>query len=259
LVVALLFALLWSLGFITRHNDYEKVPTVTGKSVAAATELLEEAGFSVEIQDSVWDEKQPPLSVIRQSPEADQMVKAHRHIYLTVNRSEPPLVDVPNLVGLSFRNAELYLKQLGLKLGDTSRRPDIAKDAILEQLYQGKNIQPGTRIYQGSSISFILGSGLGEEEFEVPNLVGVTYGQAKVLLNGLGLMVAGVLPDAGITDTANAYVYRQNPEVKTMLPDGTNKKNMIKPGQGMDVWLSKNAPVISNNDSIPKQPEGPPN
>jgi hypothetical protein len=85
----------------------------------------------------------------------------------------------------------------------------------------------------------------------------MSYGQAKVLLEGLGLMIASVLPDAGITDTANAYIYRQNPEVRMELADGSKQKNMIKPGQGMDVWLSKSVPVIS--DSIPKQPEGPTN
>src|SRR4029079_8472700 len=162
-----------------------KVPVVTGKNFTEAIQLLESKGFSAEVQDSVWKEDLPPLSVVRQSPEADQMVKTHRQVYLTINRSQPPLVDVPNMVGLSFRNAELYLKQLGLKLGDTTRKPDIAKDAVLEQLYRGQTNTPNTKVFQGSSISFVVGSGIGDDEFEVPDLRGMTFDDAKSFLSGM--------------------------------------------------------------------------
>jgi beta-lactam-binding protein with PASTA domain len=112
LVGLLVLGLFWMLGSITKHGAYEKIPSIIGKSAKDAASILESKGFVVEIQDSLWDEKLPALVVIRQSPEADQMVKVNRRVYLTINRSQPPLVDVPNMVGLSFRNAELYLKQL---------------------------------------------------------------------------------------------------------------------------------------------------
>jgi beta-lactam-binding protein with PASTA domain len=244
LLFGMIFLLLWLLGIITRHGDYEKVPVVTGKDYGEAIKILESKGFSAEVQDSVWREQSPPLSVIRQSPEGDQMVKMHRHIYLTINRSQPPLVNVPNMVGLSFRNAELYLKQLGLKLGDTSRKPDIAKDAVLEQLYNGKPISPATRLFQGSSISFVLGSGIGSDEFEVPELKGMTYSEAKNLLISMGLNVAGVLTDDDVKDTENAIVYKQNPERNLKMPDGFIQKNKIHPGQSVDLWLGTKMPVL---------------
>ena len=244
LLFAMIFLLLWTLGIITRHGDYEKVPVVTGKNFTEAIQLLESKGFSAEVQDSVWKENLPPLSVVRQSPEADQMVKKHRRVYLTINRSQPPLIDVPNMVGLSFRNAELYLKQLGLKLGDTSRKPDIAKDAVLEQLYNGKPISPATRIFQGSTISFVLGSGIGNDEYEVPDLKGMTFAEAKALLNSMGLNVAGVLPDPDVENQEKAYVYKQIPERTLRLPDGLIQKNKIHSGQSIDIWLSSNKPSL---------------
>ncbi|MES2646573.1 MAG: PASTA domain-containing protein [Bacteroidota bacterium] len=249
LLFLLVFSMLWALGIITRHGDYEKVPVVTGKNFSEAIKLLESKGFSAEVQDSLWKEDIDPLTVIRQSPEADEMVKKHRHIYLTINRSQPPLIDIPNMVGLSFRNAELYLKQLGLKLGDTTRKPDIAKDAVLEQLYNGKPISPATRLFQGSTISFVLGSGIGKDEFEVPELRGMTYGEARALLNSMGLNIAGVLPDRDVENQDKAFIYKQIPEKTLRLPDGFIQKNKIRAGQSMDVWLSTNKPVIT--DSTP--------
>jgi eukaryotic-like serine/threonine-protein kinase len=236
--------MLWALGIITRHGDYEKVPVVTGKNFSEAIKLLESKGFSAEVQDSIWKEDIDPLTVIRQSPEGDEMVKKHRHIYLTINRSQPPLIDIPNMVGLSFRNAELYLKQLGLKLGDTTRKPDIAKDAVLEQLYNGKPISPATRLFQGSTISFVLGSGIGTDEFEVPELRGMTYRDAKALLNSMGLNIAGVLPDRDVEDQEKAFIYKQIPERTLRMPDGFIQKNKIRAGQSMDVWLSINKPSL---------------
>jgi beta-lactam-binding protein with PASTA domain len=243
LLFVMVYLLLWMLGSITRHGEYEKVPVVTGKSFQEAQKILEEKGFSSEVQDSVWKEELPPLTVIRQSPDGDQMVKMHRQVYLTINRSQPPMIDVPNMVGLSFRNAELYLKQLGLKLGDTSRKPDIAKDAVLEQLYNDKPITPGTRLFQGSTISLVLGSGIGTDEFEVPDLRGMTLRDAKALLNSMGLNIAGVLPDSDVEDTQNAFIYKQLPEKATKLPDGFIQKNKIHAGQSMDVWLSSSKPA----------------
>ncbi len=251
LLVLLLFILLWMLGFITRHGESEKVPVVTGKSVEQATKILESKGFEVEVQDSVWNESIPPLTVARQLPEGDQLVKAHRRIYLTINRREPPLVIMPDMVGLSFRNAELYLKQLGMKLGDTTRKPDYAKDAVMEQLYNGHPLKAGTQIFQGSRVSFVLASGVGNEEFDVPDLLGMTFSEAKPLLDSLGLNTGAVLTDPGLSDTAHAFIYKQIPEKILELPDNRKQVNKIRSGQSIDVWLSTEMRYLK--DSVEKK------
>lgn len=238
LLIGLLFLFLWMLGFITRHNQYEKVPSVIGLTVKEAVRELENKGFRVEVQDSVWDAGTAPLSVLKQSPEGDHMAKKGRQIYLTINRSQPPLIEMPNLIGLSFRNAELFLSQYGLVLADTTRKPDIARDAVLEQHFNGRPIGPGTRIFIGSRISLVLGSGLGMEEFVVPDLFGMTYREALVALETMGLNIGALLADAGVRDTANAFIYRQNPNVTTPLPDGRKQTNKIRIGQSIDVWVS---------------------
>ena len=249
LLFVLIYLLLLTLGSVTRHGEYEKVPVVAGKTYQEALNVLQEKGFSAEVQDSVWKEELPPLTVVRQSPDGDQMVKMHRKVYLTINRSQPPLIDIPNMVGLSFRNAELYLKQLGLKLGDTSRKADIAKDAVLQQLYNDTPIAPGTKLFQGSTISLVLGSGIGSDEFEVPDLRGLTLSDAKSLLSSMGLNIAGILADNDVENKESAFIYKQSPERSTKMPDGFMQKNKIHAGQSMDVWLSvaKPGPVDSTS------------
>src|SRR5687768_8110793 len=86
LVFMLLFTFLWSLGLITKHGKTLTIPSVMGASLGEAQKLLEERGFEIEIQDSVFVDTAAPLSVLRQFPEADAVVKENRTVYLTISR-----------------------------------------------------------------------------------------------------------------------------------------------------------------------------
>lgn len=239
LAVAVLFIFIFSLNWITHHDESKTVPSVTGKTYEEAEEILEKAGFEVEIQDSIYVDTIKPLKVIKQIPDADEIVKINRTVYLTINRSVPPEVEMPNLVGFSYRSAEMELKNLGLRRGDTSYEADFARDAVLKQLYKGNIIAPGTKLRMGSIISFVLGSGVGNEKFIVPDIIGKTFADAKSLLEEHGLGI-GAINAPGIEDTANAYIYQQLPE----RFDEEKKFRYIRTGQLMDVWLQKEKPAI---------------
>ncbi|HEY0059169.1 MAG TPA: penicillin-binding protein, partial [Flavisolibacter sp.] len=53
---------------------------------------------------------------------------------------------------------------------------------------------------------------------------------------------ASVIPDPGVRDTANAFIYRQNPVPK----DEEGRSYRIRPGQTIDVWLSVDRPNIDS-------------
>lgn len=108
--------------------------------------ILDSANLEWEIQDSIYVDSIPPLQVVKQFPEADEVVKLNRTIYLIVRSVEPPLVEMPNLIGYSFRNAAVVLRTMDLKVGDTLFRPDFAKNVVLEQRFNGEVINPGVRI-----------------------------------------------------------------------------------------------------------------
>jgi eukaryotic-like serine/threonine-protein kinase len=232
LVLLVLVIFLGSLGYITKHGRILKIPAVEGKTMEVATQILSDQGFDVAIQDSVYVDTVPPLTVIRQFPEADAAVKINRTVYLTVNRAVPPLIEMPRLTG-SFRNAVLTLKQIGLKLGDTTYRADFTKNNVIAQLYKGEEIKPGTKIPMGSTIDLVLSSGLANVDMGVPDLFGMTYGEARAKLDSAGIGLIPI-PDPGISDTENAYIYRQDPERL-----GYDRRvNRIRPGQMIDIWLS---------------------
>jgi len=249
LMVVLLFLLSIMLGPCTRHGKNKTVPNVVGKSFAEAQKILDNSGFDVAVQDSIYTDTTAKGTVLRQVPDGDATVKISRTVYLTINRQVPPVVEMPNLKDFSFRNAELQLKNMGLRVGDTSYVHDFARNTVQEWRYKGSPIAPGTKIQQGSTIDLVLSDGVGQTEFTVPNLIGMSFGDAKNFIESNGLSFLSVMPDPEVTDTANAFIYKQDPT--RMGVDG--KRIKIRSGQTMNVWLSLIRPAIDS--TLQKLPE----
>jgi beta-lactam-binding protein with PASTA domain len=253
LVSVLLFIFLVSLNWITHHGKILKIPQVAGKSLSDAKKQLEGQGFDIMIQDSVYVDTLPPLNVVKQFPEADAEVKINRTVYLTINRSSPPLIQMPQLVGQSFRSAEILLRQTGLRLGDTTYVPDFAKNSIKRQLYKGQEISFGTKIPMGAAIDLVISNGISDVDMSVPDLVGMTYGDAKILMEGNNLEFGSKVFNTDVKDSLNAFIYWQNPE--RMTED--HRVNRIHQGQLIDIKLSAEKPA--KTDSLIKAPDQQPN
>ncbi|HVT87149.1 MAG TPA: PASTA domain-containing protein, partial [Chitinophagaceae bacterium] len=94
-----------------------------------------------------------------------------------------------------------------------------------------------------SSITLVLGTGVGEAEFPVPNLIGMTYSDAKMVVESSGLNFFSVIPDTDVKDTANAYIYWQNP---ARFGEG-NRLQRIHVGQTIDIKLGSQKPVVTDS------------
>lgn len=254
ILLVLLLLFLGSLDLLTQHGKVMKIPNVTGMQIADAKKTLESGGFDVQIQDSIFNDTAKALQVIKQFPDADNLVKVNRTVYLTINRAVAPQISMPNLMSMSFRNAEMVLKQYGLKLEDTVFKPDFARNSVLDQQYKGESIKPGSPIQQGSAITLVLGNGVGMDMI-VPDLFGLTYREARSSLESSGLIVGSVVPDPDVKDTINAFVYRQNPD----RYDEEKQINHIRQGQIVDLWLGAQKPErkLDSAAAVPGTPTAP--
>ncbi len=250
--ICLFIIFFFSLGWITGNGETEKVPAVIGLDVAAAEKNLTALGFDVELQDSIYVDTLARNAVLRQTPEADEVVKKGRTVYLTINRVIAPQVDMPNLVGFSIKSAETYLKVLGLRLGSIQMVPDQNKNVVIDQLINGKPIAPGSKIPSGTLIHFLVGDGGASGGMFMPDLVGLTYEQAKAQLISLGLNLGVVAVNGSIGDSASAFVFDQNPSAYGSQIDslGMPIQNMVSKGATINLVLDKVAPVKPIRDSI---------
>lgn len=234
LAIGIFYIFLFSLKWITHHGSSRSVPDVMGKTFDEARKELNKLGFEVEIQDSIYVDTIAPLTVIKQFPESDAKVKINRGVYLTISRAVPPEVEMPNLVGFSFRSAEMVLKNMNLRIGDTTFKPDFAKNSVLEQ-----SVVPGTKLPMGSVINLVLSDGIGQQQFSVPDIFGMKLIDAKILIDSLGLILGPIIPTGEITDTLDSYIWKQNPE----RMDDFKKIQRIRTGQMMDLWIQQDKPV----------------
>lgn len=253
LVVAIILgiALIWGtiqlLGMFTKHGEYLTVPSVIGMSTPEAIHFLEEKGFEVKIQDSVFMEDEKRGVVLKQLPDSNSTVKINRTVYLTVNRFTLPLVDMPTLEGKTLAYSLEILKRSHLVLGDTTFKPHFMRGSVLEQYFKGQRIEPGSKIPWGSAIDLLVGAGLNTEKMKVPNILGMTYQEAAVILEGYGVEIGAVIADPDVTDTANAYIYKQNPPVK----DEDDIQMFIQSGQLMDMWISREQKAVRDTTNTP--------
>jgi beta-lactam-binding protein with PASTA domain len=243
IVCLMIFLFLQFLGLITKHGQYLTVPSVIGKNTAQAITFLEQRGFEVIIQDSVYIDTAKMGIVLKQLPDPNSTVKINRTVFLTVNRVTLPMVDMPALEGKTIGFAMDILRRSHLELGDTIFKPDFMRGSVLEQLYRGNKISSGTKLAWGSKIDLVIGSGLDDQRILVPSLIGVTFGEARILLEQHGISLGGIVVDPGITDTIGAFVEWQSPPRFT----GENQPVYMQAGQLMDVKLVKTyIPVVDS-------------
>ena len=249
LTLLILFLVLKMLGSITKHGDYLTVPSVTGKQTAEAIKFLEEKGFEVQIQDSVYVDTAKMGIVLKQLPDPNSTVKINRIIFLTVNRVTLPLVDMPSLQGKTLSYALDILKRSHLALGDTTFKPDFMRGSVLSQSYRGNTITSGTKLPWGSRVDLVIGSGLADQKMMVPDLLGMTLSDAKMTLEQLGLGLAAIIPDPGTKDTLGAFVFKQSPP--RFSED--NQPIYIQSGQLMDLWVSPIMKVVKDSTVLINQ------
>lgn len=222
-----------TLHWFTLHGKEVTVPGTMGANVRGAVDQLQKLGFDVYI-DSTYEPEYKPLTILKQVPDSGSVVKPGRTIFLTVNMLMPPRIPMPNVVGLSYRSAEMLLKNNKLKVGDTSYKPDIAAGAVLEQLFHHTAVRPGEMVQQGSRIDLVIGNGMGNDEFDVPDVTGISVEEALITLNQFNLQpVYHPKNEAtAITDTMTAHIVDQNPRALN-----ADKPNRIKMGDVIELFI----------------------
>jgi len=228
----------------TLHGEHVEVPDFKQLYPKSLDEFVEDHDLKYEIVDSVFNRTLPKGTIIDQDPAPGATVKKGRTIYLTLNASLNQKVSMPNLVNLSLRQAASKLETYGLKVGNLRYIEGLPP--VIQQLYNGGEIKPGTIITKDSEIDLVLGRGSNTGLIPVPDLFGMTITEARVELEGRKLKFGNRLPDATGADTLTARIYMQSPPYK--------KSEGLYAGAEIDVWLTGKEEILEaerlKNDTI---------
>lgn len=225
---------------LTNHGETITVPNIEGMQIAQLEDFLLTKDLRYEVSDSLYSSEYPPLTVLKQYPHAGAKVKEGRKIFISINRTNPPTVPVPNLVDGSVVNADALLRTNELKRG---RITLVAGpfNVVKEMKMGGAKIEPGVRVPKGSVIDLVVMDG-GKNSNDMFELVGQELEDAKLVLLGWSLNFQ--IHVVGDTIGEPPVVLKQLPE------PGEN----IKVGDIVDLWVGKpGTEVPEDGDEEPQE------
>ncbi len=142
---------------VAQGSDGVEVPSVTGKSKAEATSVLEKEGFVVNVTES-YDAAVESGYVISQSPEADTKAPEGSSITIRVSQgAEENKVRVPDVIGLTEMDATVSLKESGLEVGTVTQTSNEDVSLTDKVCYQSYSV--GSYVDQGTAIDIKISTG----------------------------------------------------------------------------------------------------
>lgn len=212
---------LW-LNSYTRHNQKLELPDYRGTLLDSATEDAARKTFRMHVLDSIYIVGKRGHEVIQQNPPPGSLVKENRTIYVTITKKSVdnvPFSRLPVLYGKDFgrKKRELY-QSYQIESEVVGRRFDPGEpDHILEVRYNGKVISDkngrneDVLIDVGGTLQFVLSERKGGE-LSIPDLVCLTYAEAKFIIENSSLELGEIVTTGSITSVDSAYVTGQVPD-----------------------------------------------
>ncbi|AYA36904.1 PASTA domain-containing protein [Hymenobacter oligotrophus] len=223
------------LPLTTNHGETIAVPKITGMQLTDLDGYLDDRDLAYFVDDSTYRPDIRPGTVLTQDPRPGEKVKEGRKIYIQVAMKNPPVIKMPKLTEGSQKNAQMILSSYGLAVGTLTFVPDLRQNAVLKQMVNGKEIAPGAPIAKGTRVDLVVGDGLGNQEFAVPNVVGMPADEAATLLAGQGLVPGETFYQEPEEGQQEGTVVKQRPEA---TPNAT-----IRSGQLVDLWVAGKEPI----------------
>ena len=239
------FIIMQLLKIYTRHSQNLTVPDFTGLTLEDARTIASGRNLRIEVFDSVFRSEIERGTVVEQHPLAGFKVKKNRKIFLTMNAMNPEKVAMPNLINLTYLQAEAKLGSFGLKTGRITYEPSLAIRLILAQRLNGRDITPGDSVVKGALIDLVIGKGLSDEQTAVPDLLGLSLEEARLITLDRYLNIGAAVHDQSIItpeDEAAAIIFRQSPEAGSNIT--------LPMGSEIDVWITLDSTKIEAFNSL---------
>ena len=166
---------------VSKGKGQVSVPNVTGKSAAEAAAAIAKEGLTAVEGTAEYSSTVEEGKVIRTDPAAGSKVDAGSNVaYILSKGSET--VEVPDVSGMTQKEAEAKLTSAGLTLGDVAEQESskVSEGDVISQ-----NPSSGTKVAKGTSVKIVVSSGLAEP----PDVEGKSEGDATDALKNAGYSV----------------------------------------------------------------------
>ena len=256
IILLLCGVLLWItfrlLDRYTRHDKVFTMPDFVGQDYRQVKHDYSKE-FNFILIDSVYPKGQQPGSIYQQDPLPGSKIKKGRNVYAIIVAVTPEKTVMPNLKGISLREAIGRLESSGLDVDYLDYVSYSYKNNVIDQYYQGQPIEKGTELVKGSKIMLRVGIGDDKAKVKVPNLIGKHADEVKRILNLAGLNIG-----SEEWDDRDSLQYMC---VMRMSPGPSS--GTVNAGTYIDVWyhsnrtmdFNKEMDVLLHEDSVFNKPQ----
>lgn len=172
---------------LVRHGVTVAVPPVEGLAVADARAACARAGLLLSEEERRHSDTLPPGSVVTQTPAAGVPVKPGRTVRVSVSMGQER-VSVPDLRGMSERQAELALENAQLLRGRTAE----VRAGSSGRRVRASRPASGEEVARGDSVDLLVATGDATEEYQMPALVGQDVDDVRALVESRGFKIGRV-------------------------------------------------------------------
>jgi beta-lactam-binding protein with PASTA domain len=186
------------------------VPGLTGLSRAEAASEARALGLDLEIEGRKRDPQVPRGQLISQTPASGEIEEGST--LLVVVSAGPPLARVPELMGLTQREARKALGKNHLELGDVTREFSMKEPGTVIEV---EAVPEAGKLEWGNAVDVVVSK--GPEPVQVPSVVELKAAKAKEALAAAGFV--SVLVDAYSNQVPPGRVISTDPPAGAMADE----------------------------------------
>jgi serine/threonine-protein kinase len=212
LIAVGLFSAYVGMRIAVRGTEVE-VPSILGKSMAEATQLLEEIHLRNEVIGERFDLQYPEGTVVSQHPQPGGRMKTEGKVQLIVSLGEKTN-PVPDLKGASLRVAHLMAREAGFEFGSISEISiaGIEEDHIVEQFPP-----PHSREFLSPRIDILVSKG-DFSRYMMPDVMGQSLNRVLLFFESNDFEL-GNIRYVELANISAGLVVKQFPEPGYVLTD----------------------------------------
>jgi len=188
------------------------LPNVVGKTFENASAILQKAGFPAQQGELRYHKNIGAGVVLQEDPPAGSRQKRGTTVVLALSAGQKS-AEVPVTSNMSQQQARISIENTGLTLGNVSEQlSDQPRGLVI-----ASSPPAGTKVDLPGSVDIVLSK--GPATIQVPDLYGRSVGEARSMVEQLGLRIAGISRDTSSLQPENTII-RQLPTAGTTVPAG---------------------------------------
>jgi eukaryotic-like serine/threonine-protein kinase len=188
------------------------LPNVVGKTFEDATVALKKEGFPAQQGESRFHKTIRANIVLQEDPPAGSRQKRGTNVVLALSAGQKT-AEVPVTTNMSQQQARISIENTGLVLGGvTEQLSDAPRGLVI-----ATSPPAGTKVELPGTVDIVLSK--GPATVNMPDLYGRSVGEARSMVEQIGLRISGVSRDTSSLQPENTVI-RQMPAAGQTISAG---------------------------------------